>query len=98
MPRNVPTISGRTVSSGSATEAGMNGRNAAAWGSSGSGPTMSGYSCGGTSEIAMAGPFLAESLGPYPSTPLAGPDSKAVGQQELDHPFRRSGAPGSLVI
>ena len=73
MPRSVPRISGPTVSSGSTTEAGMNGRNAAAWGSSGCAPTMSGYSCGGTSEIAMPGPFLAKSLGPYPNTPLAGP-------------------------
>jgi hypothetical protein len=66
MPRIVPMISGPTVSSGSVTEAGMNGRNAAAWGSSGSGPTMSGYSCRGTSEIAMQRPFLAKRFGSVP--------------------------------
>ncbi len=39
-------MSGSRVSSGSTTSAGMKGRKAAAWGSSGSGPTISGYSWG----------------------------------------------------
>ncbi len=46
-------MSGSTVSSGSTTSAGMNGRNAAADVSTGAGPTMSGYSCGGISWIAI---------------------------------------------
>src|SRR5437763_17176145 len=47
MPRIVPMISGNTVSSGSRTEAGMNGRNDAARGLVGRAPTTSGYSLGG---------------------------------------------------
>ncbi len=46
-------MSGSTVSSGNTTSAGMNGRKAAAGVSTGTGATMSGYSCGGISWIAI---------------------------------------------
>ncbi len=97
MPRIVPTMSGRNVSSGSCTEAGMNGRNAAAWGSSGRAPTMSGYSCGGTSEIAMQGPFWRRVLGPYPTTPPPPDRNLTRGQARTEPPRGNPRAVAALV-